>query len=213
MGHKTSHPVTRDKLELFAVLCIETSHYVSFIKHGPKSQDWIFFDSMADRQGEQPLKKNHINCSWKFFFGLSMCCVKEEAMGSTSHKFTPALKSALTWTCLLQNFWLRYLETWRVWPNVFFVMPTCTCIRAPACVCTAEGNLQVLILFVSFVVVFEKTVSSFNNAVLLNRHQSCSTFCTVRTWKWQSLNEFFFFVYFLLMFDYKLWELYLHFLC
>lgn len=54
MGHKTSHPVTRDKLELFAVLCIETSHYVSFIKYGPKSQDWIFFDSMADRQGEQP---------------------------------------------------------------------------------------------------------------------------------------------------------------
>ncbi|CAL8271281.1 unnamed protein product [Arctogadus glacialis] len=39
------------KMELFAVLCIETSHYVSFVKHGPKSQDWIFFDSMADREG------------------------------------------------------------------------------------------------------------------------------------------------------------------
>ncbi|XP_044055834.1 ubiquitin carboxyl-terminal hydrolase CYLD isoform X2 [Siniperca chuatsi] len=48
-----SIPLTRDKLELFAVLCIETSHYVSFIKYGPKSQDWIFFDSMADRQGER----------------------------------------------------------------------------------------------------------------------------------------------------------------
>ncbi|KAM9848407.1 ubiquitin carboxyl-terminal hydrolase CYLD [Aulostomus maculatus] len=47
-----THPLTRDKLELFAVLCIETSHYVSFIKYGPNSQDWIFFDSMADRQGE-----------------------------------------------------------------------------------------------------------------------------------------------------------------
>ncbi|KAM9357788.1 ubiquitin carboxyl-terminal hydrolase CYLD [Symphorus nematophorus] len=46
------HTLTRDKLELFAVLCIETSHYVSFIKYGPNSQDWIFFDSMADRQGE-----------------------------------------------------------------------------------------------------------------------------------------------------------------
>ncbi|KAM6962584.1 ubiquitin carboxyl-terminal hydrolase CYLD [Aplochiton taeniatus] len=43
----------REKLQLFAVLCIETSHYVSFIKHGPKSDDWIFFDSMADRQGER----------------------------------------------------------------------------------------------------------------------------------------------------------------
>ncbi|CAG5862983.1 unnamed protein product [Menidia menidia] len=46
------YALTRDKLELFAVLCIETSHYVSFVKHGPSSQDWIFFDSMADRQGE-----------------------------------------------------------------------------------------------------------------------------------------------------------------
>ncbi|XP_076871017.1 ubiquitin carboxyl-terminal hydrolase CYLD isoform X2 [Brachyhypopomus gauderio] len=43
----------REKLELFAVLCIETSHYVSFVKHGPKATDWIFFDSMADRQGER----------------------------------------------------------------------------------------------------------------------------------------------------------------
>ncbi|XP_043097161.1 ubiquitin carboxyl-terminal hydrolase CYLD isoform X2 [Puntigrus tetrazona] len=42
----------REKLELFAVLCIETSHYVSFVKHGPKDTDWIFFDSMADRVGE-----------------------------------------------------------------------------------------------------------------------------------------------------------------
>ncbi|XP_074525202.1 ubiquitin carboxyl-terminal hydrolase CYLD [Halichoeres trimaculatus] len=48
----TPHTLIREKLELFAVLCIETSHYVSFIKHGPKSQDWIFFDSMADREGE-----------------------------------------------------------------------------------------------------------------------------------------------------------------
>lgn len=47
--------MARDKLELFAVLCIETSHYVSFVKHGPHRQDWIFFDSMADRQGAQRL--------------------------------------------------------------------------------------------------------------------------------------------------------------
>ncbi|XP_031138245.1 ubiquitin carboxyl-terminal hydrolase CYLD isoform X1 [Sander lucioperca] len=52
-GRGTPHSLIRDKLELFAVLCIETSHYVSFIKHGRSSQDWIFFDSMADRQGER----------------------------------------------------------------------------------------------------------------------------------------------------------------
>lgn len=50
-GHRSPTVLARDKLDLFAVLCIETSHYVSFIKHGPSSQDWIFFDSMADRQG------------------------------------------------------------------------------------------------------------------------------------------------------------------
>ncbi|XP_047669331.1 ubiquitin carboxyl-terminal hydrolase CYLD isoform X2 [Tachysurus fulvidraco] len=47
-----SQTLPREKLELFAVLCIETSHYVSFVKHGPKATDWIFFDSMADRIGE-----------------------------------------------------------------------------------------------------------------------------------------------------------------
>ncbi|XP_071774514.2 ubiquitin carboxyl-terminal hydrolase CYLD [Centroberyx gerrardi] len=52
LGRGAPHFLARDKLELFAVLCIETSHYVSFIKHGPQSQDWIFFDSMADREGE-----------------------------------------------------------------------------------------------------------------------------------------------------------------
>ncbi|KAK0136038.1 Ubiquitin carboxyl-terminal hydrolase CYLD [Merluccius polli] len=43
--------LAREKMELFAVLCIETSHYVSFVKHGPASKDWIFFDSMSDREG------------------------------------------------------------------------------------------------------------------------------------------------------------------
>lgn len=45
-------PVPRLYLELFAVVCIETSHYVSFVKCGPGSEaPWCFFDSMADRKG------------------------------------------------------------------------------------------------------------------------------------------------------------------
>lgn len=41
-------------MELFAVVCIETSHYVSFVKAGPGADaPWCFFDSMADRKGEQ----------------------------------------------------------------------------------------------------------------------------------------------------------------
>ncbi|XP_072110542.1 ubiquitin carboxyl-terminal hydrolase CYLD-like [Mobula birostris] len=43
--------VPREKMQLFAMLCIETSHYVSFIKYGPGDGDWMFFDSMSDRHG------------------------------------------------------------------------------------------------------------------------------------------------------------------
>lgn len=57
VGRGIPHILTRDRLELFAVLCIETSHYVSFVKHGPNKHDWIFFDSMADRQGGRGLFK------------------------------------------------------------------------------------------------------------------------------------------------------------
>ncbi|XP_013133619.1 PREDICTED: ubiquitin carboxyl-terminal hydrolase CYLD [Papilio polytes] len=41
-------------MELFAVLCIETSHYVAFVKTD-RGHDvpWCFFDSMADRKGER----------------------------------------------------------------------------------------------------------------------------------------------------------------
>lgn len=46
------HPVPRIYMELFAVVCIETSHYVSFVKAGSgSSAPWSFFDSMADRKG------------------------------------------------------------------------------------------------------------------------------------------------------------------
>ena len=41
-------------MELFAVVCIATSHYVAFVKCGPgPDAPWCFFDSMADRKGEQ----------------------------------------------------------------------------------------------------------------------------------------------------------------
>ncbi|XP_028667603.1 ubiquitin carboxyl-terminal hydrolase CYLD [Erpetoichthys calabaricus] len=47
----SSAVICRHKLELFAVLCIKTSHYVSFVKYGPGKNSWLFFDSMADRCG------------------------------------------------------------------------------------------------------------------------------------------------------------------
>ena len=43
----------KQKMELFAVVCIETSHYVAFVKCGVEANSpWCFFDSMADRKGE-----------------------------------------------------------------------------------------------------------------------------------------------------------------
>lgn len=64
--------MARDRLDLFAVLCIETSHYVSFIRHGPGSQDWIFFDSMADRQGELELYPSRHTLTFR---GGKLTCV------------------------------------------------------------------------------------------------------------------------------------------
>ncbi|XP_071344781.1 ubiquitin carboxyl-terminal hydrolase CYLD isoform X2 [Trachinotus anak] len=51
MGRQSSFP--RQRMELFAVLCIETSHYVAFVKYGSADSAWLFFDSMADRDGGQ----------------------------------------------------------------------------------------------------------------------------------------------------------------
>ncbi|XP_034726257.1 ubiquitin carboxyl-terminal hydrolase CYLD [Etheostoma cragini] len=44
--------VPRHTMQLFAVLCIQTSHYVSFVKYGSDPHSWLFFDSMADRCGD-----------------------------------------------------------------------------------------------------------------------------------------------------------------
>ncbi|XP_061730841.1 ubiquitin carboxyl-terminal hydrolase CYLD isoform X2 [Nerophis ophidion] len=47
-----SSPAARHTMQLFAVLCIHTSHYVSFVKFGSDPHSWLFFDSMADRHGD-----------------------------------------------------------------------------------------------------------------------------------------------------------------
>ncbi|KAM4622977.1 ubiquitin carboxyl-terminal hydrolase CYLD-like [Discoglossus pictus] len=41
------------KLELLAVLCIKTNHFISFVKYGPGKNSWVFFDSMAGRSGNE----------------------------------------------------------------------------------------------------------------------------------------------------------------
>jgi ubiquitin thioesterase CYLD len=59
-AERLTHPLKKintdkHKLNLFAVLCIETSHYVAFVKCKKQNQEheWLFFDSMSDRVGDE----------------------------------------------------------------------------------------------------------------------------------------------------------------
>lgn len=65
-------PVPRHMMQLFAVLCIQTSHYVSFVKYGPDPHSWLFFDSMADRCGKMDFTLFHLLLFllliWKLFY-------------------------------------------------------------------------------------------------------------------------------------------------
>ena len=45
----TGNDFDTGKLQLLSVLCIETSHYVCFTR--VNENDWVFFDSMAERLG------------------------------------------------------------------------------------------------------------------------------------------------------------------
>lgn len=48
-------------MTLFAVICIETSHYVSFVKCGKEMRaPWVFLDSMADRVEDTDGTANNI---------------------------------------------------------------------------------------------------------------------------------------------------------
>ncbi len=62
-GGGNCSPVPRESMELFAVMCIETSHYVAFVKCGTgPTAPWVFFDSMADRMGKQKEGADGIMC-------------------------------------------------------------------------------------------------------------------------------------------------------
>ena len=65
----------REKMELFAVICIQTSHYVAFVKSGMEQHSpWVFFDSMADRKGDSySLKLLASSWSLDVMFCLFVC--------------------------------------------------------------------------------------------------------------------------------------------
>ena len=61
-------------MELFAVLCINLSHYVAFVKCGTfDHSSWVFFDSMADRIGLSfLLKHNSISENTEYLYGIAV---------------------------------------------------------------------------------------------------------------------------------------------
>ena len=68
-------------MELFAVLCIETSHYVSFVKCGSSPDSpWCLFDSMADRKGIYFIAKATV-------FSLQQYCVFRRMFDIAWHVF------------------------------------------------------------------------------------------------------------------------------
>ena len=51
-NHKQEFTPQTGTLQLLSVLCIETSHYVCFTRiTGSGEDEWVFFDSMAERIG------------------------------------------------------------------------------------------------------------------------------------------------------------------
>ena len=51
-NHELYNDFDTGTLQLLSVLCIETSHYVCFTRiTGSGKDEWVFFDSMAERQG------------------------------------------------------------------------------------------------------------------------------------------------------------------
>ena len=61
-------------MELFAVLCINLSHYVAFVKCGTTgNSSWVFFDSMADRIGLYfLLSHNSISENTEYIYGIAV---------------------------------------------------------------------------------------------------------------------------------------------
>ncbi|XP_039256844.2 ubiquitin carboxyl-terminal hydrolase CYLD-like [Styela clava] len=97
--------VDRQTLELFAVVCIATSHYVSFAKCGSgKNAEWVFFDSMADRVGEQSgYNIPEITHCPDFVAWLSQ---DERSIQSEDEKLMPELKRRLlcdAYMCMYQS--------------------------------------------------------------------------------------------------------------
>ncbi|XP_066289398.1 ubiquitin carboxyl-terminal hydrolase CYLD-like [Branchiostoma lanceolatum] len=97
-------PVPRMTMDLFAVVCIQTSHYVAFVKCGNEPDaPWVFFDSMADRIGEQ---NGHNIPEVSEIHDLKQWLEDEEAITKQTDKELPEHVRRLlcdSYICMYQN--------------------------------------------------------------------------------------------------------------
>lgn len=115
------NPVPRRMMQLFAVLCIHTSHYVSFVKYGLETHSWLFFDSMADRFG----KAEFLFLTWAQNIFLCIFVAKELTVFCCSCKLWLVV---VKWLCMTTPFdkaastvfdkatlwrpWLIFISSW-----------------------------------------------------------------------------------------------------
>ncbi|TRY66523.1 hypothetical protein DNTS_015902 [Danionella cerebrum] len=98
-------PVRRQPMQLFAVLCIDTSHYVSFVKYGPDPRSWIFFDSMADRCGDDSNGYNVPVVQWCPEVGDFLLQSEEKISAEDLSRSSEAVRRLLcdSYMCLYQR--------------------------------------------------------------------------------------------------------------
>uniref|UniRef100_A0A131YT81 ubiquitinyl hydrolase 1 n=1 Tax=Rhipicephalus appendiculatus TaxID=34631 RepID=A0A131YT81_RHIAP len=110
-------PLRREVMDLFAVVCIETSHYVCFVKCPVKNKHtWCFFDSMADREGGEdghniPKVDNYIDAdTW---FGPKGLDKLSEMIRDDKSKILPGMTRRLlsdAYMCMYENKFVKQYE-------------------------------------------------------------------------------------------------------
>ncbi|KAL3170166.1 hypothetical protein MRX96_015215 [Rhipicephalus microplus] len=113
-------PLRREVMDLFAVVCIETSHYVCFVKCPVKNKHtWCFFDSMADREGGEdghniPKVDNYLDAdNWFEQKGLEKLRDLSRADKARADKILPGMTRRLlsdAYMCMYENKFVKQYE-------------------------------------------------------------------------------------------------------
>uniref|UniRef100_L7M8K2 ubiquitinyl hydrolase 1 n=1 Tax=Rhipicephalus pulchellus TaxID=72859 RepID=L7M8K2_RHIPC len=110
-------PLRREVMDLFAVVCIETSHYVCFVKCPVKDKHtWCFFDSMADREGGEdghniPKVDNYFDAD--MWFGPRGLEKLRELSRPEKSKILPGMTRRLlsdAYMCMYENKFVKQYE-------------------------------------------------------------------------------------------------------